>query len=192
MDNDHGITGELREWAKALTHWWYDPVKNEYTYTTSTMPPSIDAIRLDEHILAIADRIDAEHEKALHEAYTKGYEDGVGVANAKDAQAEYPPSRLTFLGSKELFDQYDWAEDGQLETVQISEDKLVRHMVDKSGMTQSDVSEKMGKGRGYVLTMTSRGSSPSAANLAKLAKACGYRLVLEGHGESLCIVENDD
>ena len=38
---------------------------------------------------AIADRIDAEHKKAPHEAYPKGWEDGMGVANAKDAQAEY-------------------------------------------------------------------------------------------------------
>ena len=38
---------------------------------------------------AIADRIDAGHKKALHEAYTKGCDDGMGVANAKDAQAEY-------------------------------------------------------------------------------------------------------
>ena len=53
------ITKELREWAKTLTHWWYDPVKDEYTYTTGIMPSSIDAIRLDSSILAIADRIDA-------------------------------------------------------------------------------------------------------------------------------------
>lgn len=117
--------------------------------------------------------------------------EGLFVVEHQDGTVQrVQPDSLTFLGSRELFDQYRWGE--ELETAQISEDKLVRHMVEKSGMTQSDVSEKMGKGRGYVLTMTSRGSSPSAANLAKLAKACGYRLVLEGHGESLCIVENDD
>ena len=63
------ITSELREWAKALTHWWYDPVKDQYTYTTTdTMPSSIDAIRLDSSILAIADLIDAEHQKAMSRA----------------------------------------------------------------------------------------------------------------------------
>ena len=40
-------------------------------------------------LTAIADRIDAEHEKALREAYINGCEVGMGVANAKDAQAEY-------------------------------------------------------------------------------------------------------
>lgn len=120
-------------------------------------------------------------------------QDGCFIVEHQDGHSQkVQPYELTFLGSKELFDQYSWDEAEQVEAVQISEDKLVRHMVDKSGMTQSGVSEKMGKGRGYVLTMTSRGSSPSAANLAKLAKACGYKLVLEGHGESLCIVENDD
>lgn len=76
MDNDHGITDELREWAKKLTRWWYDHVKNEYTYTMGTMPPSIDAIRLDEHILAIADRIDAEHERLCSRSRSNGYNDG--------------------------------------------------------------------------------------------------------------------
>ena len=66
MDNDHGITGGLRQYAS-------------YAATD----------RFRQSMLDIADRIDSAHEKALHEAYTKGYEDGVGVANAKDAQAEY-------------------------------------------------------------------------------------------------------
>ena len=62
MENYCSVTGELREWAKKLTHWWYDPVKDEYTYTMGTMPPSTDAVRLDERLVAIADRIDAEYE----------------------------------------------------------------------------------------------------------------------------------
>lgn len=66
-DGCERITYELREWAKALGLWWYDPEKNEYTYTTGRALPSLDAIRLDEHILAIADRIDAAH-AALEES----------------------------------------------------------------------------------------------------------------------------
>lgn len=67
MDNDHGITGELREWAS----------RNLYLKAKF------------EELTVIADRIDAAHEEALREAYTKGCEDGMGMANAKDAQAEY-------------------------------------------------------------------------------------------------------
>lgn len=66
------ITDELREWAKTLTHWWYDPVKDEYTYTTGIMPPSIDAIRLDSNILTIADRIDANFKAACESEYAAG------------------------------------------------------------------------------------------------------------------------
>jgi len=40
-------------------------------------------------LIAIADRIDSEHEEALREAYTKGREDGIGVANKADMRAEY-------------------------------------------------------------------------------------------------------
>lgn len=40
------------------------------------------------YLLGIADCIDAEHEKALREAYTKGYEDGMGEANKADMRAE--------------------------------------------------------------------------------------------------------
>lgn len=99
------------------------------------------------------------------------------------------PDSLTFLDSKKLFDQHSWI-DEETEQVEVSESDLVRHMVNMSGKTQSDVSESMGKSRGYVLTSTSRGSSPSAANLAKLARACGYRFVLEGHGESISVIED--
>lgn len=78
------ITDELREWAKTLAHWWYNPVKNEYTYTTGTMPPSIDAIRLDSNINAIADRIDVEHERQLGVLY-RDMSDAEWIRLPKDA-----------------------------------------------------------------------------------------------------------
>lgn len=119
--------------------------------------------------------------------------EGLFVVEHQDGTVQrVQPDSLTFLGSKELFDQYDWNGGGEQKAVQVSEDKLVRHMVNMSGRTQSDVSEMMGKHRSYVLTTTSRGNSPTAANLAKLAKACGYRFVLEGHGESISVVDSDD
>lgn len=54
------ITGVLREWR-------------EERYS------------MDKRLLAIADRIDATHKKALRIAYAKGREDGMGAADAKDA-----------------------------------------------------------------------------------------------------------
>ena len=115
--------------------------------------------------------------------------DGYFIVEHQDGHCQkVQPYELTFLGSKELFDQYSWV-DEETKQVEVSESDLVRHMVNMSGKTQSDVSESMGKSRGYVLASTSRGSSPSAANLAKLARACGYRFVLEGHGESISVIE---
>lgn len=65
------ITDELREWAKGsmLSSW------------------------MAEHLTAIADHIDAEHEESIqreHEsAYDAGYAEGMGVANKADMRAEY-------------------------------------------------------------------------------------------------------
>lgn len=66
------ITDELREYARHLHNVWYDPRGDVYAYTTMDIAPSLDAVRLDEHVLAIADRIDAEHESACEEAHSKG------------------------------------------------------------------------------------------------------------------------
>lgn len=63
------ITDDLREYARHLHNVWYDPQGNVYTYTTMDIAPSLDAVRLDGYVLAIADRIDAEHEMALDEQF---------------------------------------------------------------------------------------------------------------------------
>lgn len=64
--NHDTITDELRKYATVHCHSW-----------------------LREKLLAIADRIDAAHAKALSEAYEMGRADGMGVANDEDARAEY-------------------------------------------------------------------------------------------------------
>lgn len=71
MDNNHSITDELRK---------FTPEINGY----KLMRPCD-----EKELLAIADRIDEAHEEALREAYTKGLEDGMGVANRADMRAEY-------------------------------------------------------------------------------------------------------
>lgn len=71
MDNDHGITGELRRFIT-------DPLLGYASQSQHI-----------ERLTAIADRIDSAHEKAMREAYAAGRGDGMGMANAKDAQAEY-------------------------------------------------------------------------------------------------------
>lgn len=74
------ITDELREYARHLHNVWYDPLDNVYTYTTMDFAPSLDAVRLDGYVLAIADRIDAEHKRQAAEAFTNGAIDGIDMA----------------------------------------------------------------------------------------------------------------
>lgn len=115
--------------------------------------------------------------------------EGLFVVEHQDGTVQrVQPDSLTFLGSRELFDQYSWHDD-KVRQIEVKESNLVRHMVNMSGKAQSSVGEEMGKNRNYVTATVSRESSPSALNLSKLAKACGYRLSLEGHGESITIVE---
>lgn len=97
---------------------------------------------------------------------------------------------MIFNGQSESVDRDGSGEHEK--TVWVREDRLVRHMANMSGKPQTQLSHDMGKSRSYVTAMTSRGSSPSAANLAKLAKACGYELVLKGHGERILVTERKD
>lgn len=89
MGNYYSVTGELREWAKKLTHWWYDPVKDEYTYTTAAWRPSTDAIRLDERLVAIADLIDEKHDAAMAKLYRDMADADYMVELPKDADGKY-------------------------------------------------------------------------------------------------------
>ena len=58
------ITGELRELAHVFSDVWLDK-DGSVTYTTGTSAPSLDSVNLEKHINHIADRIDAEHERAV-------------------------------------------------------------------------------------------------------------------------------
>ena len=54
------ITDELRKWARQFRRIWVDPHSGDLTYITNehACPPSLDAVRLEDYITAIADRID--------------------------------------------------------------------------------------------------------------------------------------
>lgn len=73
------ITDELREYARAFDHVWF---KSDGTAIFTTGIPPIDADRGDKHMLRIADRIDAEHERGMDDAWDNGYEaDYLGIEN---------------------------------------------------------------------------------------------------------------
>ena len=83
------ITDELREYARAFDHVWF---KSDGTAIFTTGIPPIDAVRLDEHVLAIADHIDAEHAEAQRRwmAELDAARDRDGwVELPKDADGEY-------------------------------------------------------------------------------------------------------
>ena len=58
------ITDELRELAHVFSNVWLDK-DGSVTYTTGTSAPSLESVNFEKHIKDIADRIDAEHERAV-------------------------------------------------------------------------------------------------------------------------------
>lgn len=83
------ITDELRECARAFLGVWVDSASQTITFTTSDVPPTVDSIRMDSRLLAIADSIDAEHKKAIASVMN----DALYYANDKD-MAEHGWVRL--------------------------------------------------------------------------------------------------
>lgn len=81
------ITDELRVCARAFIGVWVDSVSQTITFTTSSVAPTVDSIRMDSSLLAIADRIDAAHEEALSQAYMD-VSDSEWVRLPKDADGE--------------------------------------------------------------------------------------------------------
>ena len=57
--------------------------------------------------------------------------------------------------------------------------KAVRHIVDGAGVSHAALSKRMGRAHKFVDTYLSRQTDPSLSVAAELARACGWRLVLE-------------
>lgn len=63
----------------------------------------------------------------------------------------------------------------------------IQGMVEVSGKSQREVSQEIGKVPTFIGTTVYRRSSPRADTLARIAEACGFQLVLEGHGTRMVI-----
>lgn len=61
----------------------------------------------------------------------------------------------------------------------------IKRMCSKSGKGPIKVSRELGKSKAYVSAAINRGNVPRVDTLAKIANACGYTVVLEGHGERI-------
>lgn len=57
--------------------------------------------------------------------------------------------------------------------------RIIRAIVNESGMSASEISRAMGRSSGYVNTLLSSGAIPGADTFAEIANACGYRVVVE-------------
>ena len=74
------------------------------------------------------------------------------------------------------------------ETKQIALQEAIRHMVGCCGKSFSAVSREIGHVNQYLSVMLNNRTTPRLDLMAKIANACGYRLVLVGHGEGLDVV----
>lgn len=61
----------------------------------------------------------------------------------------------------------------------------IRHMVAISHKTYAQVSRELGRARNFLNVMFRDATTPRLDLMAKIANACGYDLVLLGHGEGL-------
>ena len=61
----------------------------------------------------------------------------------------------------------------------------IRHMVSVAGKSFADVSREMGRVSRYVSVMLHEAVTPRLDVFVKIANACGYDVLLVGHGEGL-------
>lgn len=69
--------------------------------------------------------------------------------------------------------------------------RIIRKMINESGMSASEVSRSMGRSSGYLNTMLSSGSIPGVDTFSEIAHACGYRVVVESpyHTERFALMD---
>lgn len=65
--------------------------------------------------------------------------------------------------------------------------EALRHVAAKSGKSRTVISVGLGRSRNYFSSLITQGAEPTVKVFAKIAKGCGYRLVLIGHGEMVTI-----
>lgn len=58
----------------------------------------------------------------------------------------------------------------------------IERMCELGGKSQRTVSKEIGRNPTFLGTTLSKGSVPRVDTMAKVAEACGFELVLRGHG----------
>lgn len=70
--------------------------------------------------------------------------------------------------------------------------EALKEMLDRSGMSMYALSKAMGKSRNYVQNTIKQGSDLGAGNLALMASHMGFKLTLNGMGETIEITERSE
>ena len=61
----------------------------------------------------------------------------------------------------------------------------IAKMCEISGKSQRSVSSEIGKAPTFISSTLNKGSVPRIDTMAKIAEACGFELVLRGHGVTM-------
>ena len=73
--------------------------------------------------------------------------------------------------------------------VELTAHDALGEMVGRSGMARADVSRDIGRNPAFLANAINKGTTPSTALLARIAKACGYRLQLVGRGSVIDVMD---
>jgi DNA-binding phage protein len=63
--------------------------------------------------------------------------------------------------------------------------QAIEAMCEMAGKSQRTVSTEIGRNPTFIGTTISKGSIPRVDTMAKIAEACGFELVLRGHGVTM-------
>lgn len=61
--------------------------------------------------------------------------------------------------------------------------RSVRRMLDNADVSASEVSRRIGRTSGYMGSMIYNGTVPRTDLFVSIANACGYDVIVRGHGE---------
>lgn len=82
--------------------------------------------------------------------------------------------------------------DGGEEVAEMDTIAALEVMLERSGMSKYRLSKELGKHPTYIGSTISKGSEIGAANLARMARIMGFRLVLVGEGPEIEIGGPED
>lgn len=65
--------------------------------------------------------------------------------------------------------------------------QAIDKMCEEAGKSQRTVSKEIGRNPSFLSTSMSKGSVPRVDTMAAIARACGFELVLRGHGVEISL-----